>query len=224
MLKKLIVLLFVIGIISMASGPAWGGIILENFSSGTLDGWTTTGAWFVSGATNSSPNIVPPNGLAYQALSGVPNTSSEANVGSLTSPAYTVSFTTLSFAAAGWSGSSYTGESYYQILNQNQQVLTTIDTAQSDGWITDTVDFSSIGLSPGDQFYIRAVDGRNEYMPGGGSYSWMGLDLVQETGAAVPEPGSITLTLLGLGAMLAARSNRRRQEPEQPLPLPEAHL
>ena len=152
-------------------------------------------AWYVGGATNSSPNLLPPNGLAYQALSGAPNQPSEAAVGTLTSPAYTVNLTTLSFLAAGFcgSGSVGNGQSYYQILNQSQQVIDTIGTAQSDSWIPETVNLLGLGLAPGQTFYVRAVDGDNVYVgPNGPNYAWMGIDQVQETGAAV------TVTVSGL--------------------------
>ncbi len=200
-----------IGISLLVSNPARAGKVLEDFSSGTLDGWTSSGAWFVSGTTNSSPSIAPPDGLAYQALSGVPNQPSEADVGTLTSPVYTVSFSTLSFLAAGWSGSNATGngESYYEILNQNGLVLTTIGTAQADYWVTKSVDLFSLGLVAGEGFSIRAVDGRDEYNIPGGNYSWMGIDLVQESGAAVPEPASFGLMLAGAVAIVGVRLLRR---------------
>lgn len=212
MRATLMAMVLAAGIVSVLPHPAPAGEILENFSSGTLGAWTSTGAWFVEGTTNSSPNLLPPNGLSYQALSSAPNQPSEAAVGTLTSPEYKVSFTTLTFLAAGWSGSGSVGngESYYQILGPNLQMLTTTGTAQVDGWVTKSVNLLSLGLTPGEGFFLRAVDGRDEYGAPGGNYSWMGIDLVQETGAAVPEPASIVLMIIGFGAMAGARLTRRR--------------
>ena len=195
-------------------------IVIENFESGSFpSGWTITGAtgtsWKVGGATGTSPNILPPEG-SYFARSGEPNSSTEGDTGTLTSPAYTVGYTELEWLLSGWSGgdpSVGNGANYFQILDHNLLPKAQIDTAQSDGWEAKNVNLLSIGLLPGATFYFRAVDGRNET-----NYGWMGFDELKLTGTqltpgAVPEATSFLIW--GVLGLTAASLAKRRREVEE---------
>jgi hypothetical protein len=153
---------------------------LEDFETGAFpSGWTTIGnAWTVGGETHTNPDIAPPQG-SYFARSGAPNTSSEANTGTVTSSAYVVSYDTLTWKSVGWDDgpNTYDGTSYFQILNSNFQELARIPTAQADIWKSVGVNLRSLGLNWGDTFYFRAIDARAQ-----STYSWLAFDALTLTG------------------------------------------
>jgi hypothetical protein len=134
---------------------------------------------------NPNPIISPPEG-SFFARSGEPNLATEADIGILTSPAYSVSYTMLQWLSVGWSDSSYNGTNYFQILDQAFNVKAQIATAQSDASKLESVDLLGIGLSPGSAFHFRAVDGRNA-----SSYGWMAFDNLELTGTPVADPGVV---------------------------------
>lgn len=188
--------------LACAAGPAAAVVNIENFEAGLPASWTTTGtAWTVGGATGTSPNILPPEGLLF-ARSGAPNgpgALGEALLGTLTSPALTVSYTTLEWRAVGWSGQFGNGLSSFQILDAGFAVKATVAPPLSDTWALLSVNLLSAGLSAGSTFYFRASDGNNNAL--GNGYSWMALDDLRFNGAAVPEPHGAMFMLAGLAAL-----------------------
>jgi hypothetical protein len=195
----------------LLAGSAQASTILENFESDSLLDWHVTGDAWTVGIAAGNPTISPPEGI-YFARSGAPNQPpgvlGEANTGTLWSSAFTVTYDTLSWEAAGWSGSPDNGHSYFQVLESDLNIRATIQTPQSDAWQTLTVDLIAAGLSAGDTFYFRAVDGNN-----GSSYSWMAMDNLQLTGAAVSEtPEPATWSLMALSIAGIALGVRRRQK------------
>jgi hypothetical protein len=192
----------------LLAGSAQASTILDNFESNSLAGWTLTGdAWAVGGATGSSPNITPAEG-SYFARSGAPNTAGESATGTATSSAFTVTWDTLSWQAAGWSGPADNGNNYFQVLDSGFNVLATIHAPETDAWTGLTTDLLADGLHAGDTFYFRAVDSDSN-----SGYSWIAMDNLQLTGAAVsaeaPEPGTgsmIVLCLAGAGFVVRKRA------------------
>ena len=190
-------------------GPAAAVVTIENFESGLPASWSTTGtAWTVGGAAGNSVVIQPPQGLQF-ARSGAPGGSgalAESLTGTLTSPALTVSYTTLEWWADGWSGQFDNGLSRFEILDASFTVKATVAAPLSDNWALRSVNLLSIGFSAGDTFYFRAIDGNNNSL--GNGYSWLALDDLRFNGAAVPEPAGVVLMLAGL-AMVAWRRTGR---------------
>jgi hypothetical protein len=183
----------------LLASSAQASIVLEDFESGSIpSGWTTTGtAWKVGEATgppdDPAPPVSSPQGNFF-AKSGEPNQSTEADTGSLTSRAYTVDYTTLEWFSAGWSGQFLPGdpnlyENFFVILDHASNEIERIAPAQSDGWITSSVNLLDIGLSPGDTFYFQAVDTRAVFDVNG-SYAWIGFDALSFAGDAV-DPGVV---------------------------------
>lgn len=177
--------------------------VLEDFESGNLNSWTLTGAaWTVGGCTGGNPNICPPQG-SFFARSGAPNTASEANTGTATSRAFSVTFDTLTWYADGWSGSTYNGQSYFQILDAGFNVKAQIAAPESDTWKTLSTNLIADGLAPGATFYFRAVDGNSS-----AGYAWISMDYLTLSGVAeAPEPGAFSL-LAGILAILGLCARR----------------
>jgi hypothetical protein len=199
-------------LVSLASN-ARASLVLADFESGSMpSGWTTSGpagTWIVGGATEGNPNVSPAQG-SFFARSGEPN-ARETVVGTLTSPAFTVSFSMLEWLSVGWSGSNPAagdGSSFFRILDHTFAEVWKTGPAQNDAWETASVDLLGIGLAPGATFYFEARDGRDQ-----SNYAWIGFDNLQLTGApvaAVPEASTIFIwSLLGLSAFIPGF--RRRQ-------------
>jgi len=196
-----------------------GAFVLEDFESGSFEAdWTITGtgvgdvSWIVGGETGTGVvNIEPlPPDNDFFARSGEPNRKPpdssgrplESDVGVLTSPKYSVGYTTLEWIAAGWSGRtpSTNPENYFQILNHAFVEVEKIVAPHSDAWTPLSVNLIDIGLSPGAMFYFRAVDGRNA-----DDYGWIAIDNLQFTGdalAVVPEAGNFLSCALLVGLAL----------------------
>lgn len=157
-------------LLACAATPAVAVVSIQNFEAGLPASWTTTGtAWTVGGATSTSPNILPPEGLLF-ARSGAPNgpgALGEALVGTLTSPALTVSYTTLEWIAAGWSGQFGNGLSRVEILDAGFAVKAAVGPPLSDAWALLSVDLLSIGLPASSTFYFRAIDGNSNALGNG---------------------------------------------------------
>ena len=179
------------------SSPALSAMVLADFESNTLAGWSTTGtAWTVGGTTNTTPNILPLQG-GYFARSGAPNAISgplaESNIGTVTSPAFVATSDTLTWQAVGWSGSSYNGASYFQILDGSLASKAQVATPQSDAWSLLTLSLSANGIALGETFYFRAVDDNNA-----AHYAWLAFDDVR----LIPEPSTWIMSVLGLSVAL----------------------
>jgi hypothetical protein len=155
-------------------------VVLADFESGNLNGWTLTGnAWTAGGAGGAIVVISPAEGSQF-ARSGLPNSSgpiAESNTGSATSPAFQATSDTLSWLATGWSGFTYNGNSHYQILDAGFNVVAEIPTPQSDSWSTLSVNLPGAGIAPGATFYFRAVDQMNA-----NNYSWLAFDYLKLSG------------------------------------------
>ncbi len=155
---------------------------LEDFEDRSLDGWTLTGAgWTVGGTTNTTPNVTPADGRAF-ARSGAPDVPSgslaESNVGMATSPPYQVTHDELRWYSAGWSGPSNDGRSFFQILDAQLNVKAQIAAPQSDSWVPISTNLVADGLSLGDTFYFRAVDGDDAT-----SRAWLAFDKLMLRGS-----------------------------------------
>jgi hypothetical protein len=189
-------------------------LVLEDFESGS-DGWTANPltTWEVGGNTTVFPQIGPMQG-SFFARSGEPNSASESDTGTFTSPMYFVTYSTLQWLSGGFSGGSNTapadGISYFEILDVNGVQKVKVDAPQSNGppydpaWGTPSVNLLDY-FQPGDAFFFRAVDGHNE-----AGFSWLAFDNLQLTGtpvAAVPEAASFFIWgLLGLSCCVYRRS------------------
>jgi hypothetical protein len=198
-------------------------LVLEDFESGS-DGWTLTEAtgisWNVDGDTGTNPNILTPQG-SFFARSGEPNRHpgdpngpAEEDTGKLTSPMYTVTFSTLQWLAAGHSGQQQLppdGKNRFELLDINGATKATVNAPQWNGppadppaWATQSVNLLDY-FQPGDAFFFRAVDERDQ-----STYAWLAFDNLQLTGvpvAAVPEASTVFIwSLLGLSCCLPRRS------------------
>ncbi len=165
--------------------------VLADFEQGDLTGWTLTGnAWTVGGTTNTSPNIMPVSGTKF-ARSGAPNVLppgvlAEANVGTATSPAFTVSGRTLTWYSTGWSGPSNDGASHFEILDASFTVRAQVQAPQSDSWVRLSVDLLNAGLLPGQTFYFRAIDAHGE-----NNYAWLAFDRLVVRGSLARLPQAL---------------------------------
>jgi hypothetical protein len=220
-------------LLSLITTNATASIVLADFETGAFPGgWTVTPSngtsWQVGQETNSSPNVKPADplvapfadGEVYFAFSGRPNvhlpeSSAEEDTGVIMSSAFIVNHTILEWLSVGWSGGDQngsSGENYFQILDGGFAQKALIQPAQNDGWEAVNVNLLDIGLSAGDTFYFRAVDGRSA-----SSYGWIGFDNLTLTGAeleiptgAVPEAtGFLIWGLIGL--TFAAGGWKRRE-------------
>lgn len=195
--------------LAAASMAASAATTIADFESGIPSGWTTTGSpWTVGGTTGTSPNISPPQGSQF-ARSGAPNVLSgplaESNTGTMSSGPLSVTFDSISWLATGWSGQFGDGSNRFEILNAGQTVIGTTAAPLSDSWSTLSVNLLSLGLSPGGTFYFRAVDTNAS-----NNYAWLAMDNLQFVGAPVPEPDTVAMLLVGLGAMVIFMRRRSR--------------
>jgi hypothetical protein len=184
------------------TGQGPDDVVLADFESGDLAGWTLTGdPWTVGGTTGTSPDLPIVYGSKF-ARSGAPNVPpgqplSESNVGTALSPPFVVTHDTLTWYAAGWSAPSYDGASRYEILDAALVVKAQIPTPQSDPWRLLSVDLLDIGLAPGATFHFRAVDNKPQ-----DHYAWMAFDRLAIGGT--PATATLTLTSLTLKKPIVA--------------------
>ncbi|MBL9119031.1 MAG: hypothetical protein JNL80_03850 [Phycisphaerae bacterium] len=84
---------------------------------------------------------------------------------------------TLAWVACGWSGEHGNGINRFEILNAQQQVVATVAAPQSDLWIPQSVNLLGAGLSYGDTFTFRAIDGLAV-----NNYAWLAIDAITLSG------------------------------------------
>jgi hypothetical protein len=186
---------------------------IADFETGLPVGWTLAGpGWTVGGTTGSEPT---PQGSLF-ARSGAPNVLTgplaESLTGSMTSAALSVTYSTVQWISKGWSGQFGNGLSRFEILDSTLSVRATVAAPLSDFWSQQSVDLIAAGLTPGETFYFRAIDG-----VAANNYAWLAVDDIRFIGAPVPEPSAAWLSLFGGAAVLliAYRLQKDRTEYER---------
>ncbi len=171
--------------VAIAAAPASAdSVSVATFERGLPAGWTATAnGWTVGGTTGTQPNITPVEGAAF-ARCGAPNVTAgplaENRTGILTSPSLVVTRPTLSWVACGWSGQGGNGINRFEILNDQQQVVATVAAPLSDLWTPQSVNLLGAGLSYGDTFTFRAIDGLSV-----NTYAWLAIDAITISGDCI---------------------------------------
>jgi hypothetical protein len=195
------------GLAVLALGASHAGadtVSIATFEGGLPPGWTVTpDSWTVGGTTGTSPNIFPPQGVAF-ARCGAPNVTSgvlaEQLTGTMTSAPLTVRAGTMQWVACGWSGQFGNGVNRFEILDASMAVVATVPAPLSDSWTLQSVNLIQAGLAMGGTFYFRAVDGRADT-----TYSWLAVDDMMFVGPPCPADlnGSGVVDGADLGLLLA---------------------
>lgn len=160
----------------------------------TYEGWEGADVWFTGSSQNAAQE-----GNTYLVVGSRGNESA----GSLLTDAWTATNQYVSFAHAGNMTAPFPNKAFAQIRSLSGDVLAQIDiTSYNDQfWRTWSLDLASVGLSYGDQFRFYYEDG----------YSWSVLDNVQQSGAQLQAPVSVSAAGAGLALLLAAGASTRRR-------------